>query len=174
MPEKQGAAAEAAELHHRELALFLDVHHDRSPGVFWPDHEHPAYRPAAGAAELELLADRLGVLTGYAVRTVRGVGRDGQVRYEAVDSHVMVHQIAGAGEWYVAGSVNAAPVTLRCRLRAGEILYIPPRCTWRADLSPTSQHLLSYLGPTASPGTTAETPGGSPDPGGPDRPARRR
>ncbi|KJK57856.1 hypothetical protein [Saccharothrix sp. ST-888] len=159
MPERQGAAAEAAELHHRELALFLDVHHNRSPGVFWPDHEHPAYRPAARAAELDLLANRLGHLTGYTVHTVHGAGEGREVRYEAVDSHVMVHQTAGAGEWYVAGSANAVPViTLRCRLRAGEILYVPPRCTWRAELSPTSQYLLSYLGPAASPGTVAETP----------------
>ncbi|MFI9269759.1 hypothetical protein ACIGXM_03410 [Kitasatospora sp. NPDC052896] len=152
MPDTQHTAAEAAELHHRELALFLAVHHDRSPGVFWPEHEHPAYRPAASADQLDLLAVCLGRLTGYAVRTVRGTVAGDSVRYAPVDSHVMVHQTVGVGEWYVSGAGPAAPVALQCRLRAGEVLYIPPRCAWRADLSPTSRHLLSYLGPDAGSG----------------------
>jgi hypothetical protein len=92
------------------------------------------------------------------------------VRYEAVPDHVMVHQTAGAGDWQVSAPTSAvsdasgagtrAETALRCRLRASEVLYVPPQHSWHADLSRTAQYLLTYLGEAVAPDAPPPPPVG--------------
>ena len=153
MTSRGRTAVEAAEPHGRELALFLSVHRDRAPGLLWPEYEHPAYRADATTAAVELLASSLERATGRPVRTVREGGNGRTVHYEAVPDHVMVHQTTGAGDWLVSASPSAAPV-LQCRLRASEVLYVPPQHAWRAELSSTARYLVTYIGANVVPGLT--------------------
>lgn len=135
----------AAELHHRELALFLSVHADIGPAVLWPEYEHPAYDSAVGGDPDRRLAQALIQLTGVPVRTLRGEGAASAARYGRMGTPTLAHQISGRGLWVLHPQGSGA-VDFRCRLRAGEVLYIPASHMWSTtELSGHSRFLLTFF-----------------------------
>ncbi len=146
MPAPGRGVADSAELHHQELTLFLFLHLSRTPGVLWPDHEHPACRPLPRATDIGLLADGLTRLTGRTAHTVHNTGTGHHVRSEPTVAHTVVHQVAGSGNWYASSTATgSAPAAFHYRLRSGEVLYIPPHHVWGTDLSPASQYLVTTI-----------------------------
>lgn len=148
MSEPDNATTGSAELHHRELALFLSLHRDRAPGILWADHEHPAGRPRADSADLALLSDGLARLVGRPARTARDTDSADRTRSDPSALHTLVHQTEGGGDWAVSpGPAQTASPPLHCRLRAGEVLYIPPRWAWQVELSDTSSYIVTFIEP---------------------------
>lgn len=118
--------------HLREVALFVALHLGRAPGVLWPEHDHPLLgdgdgdgdgdgaddgtAPAA-TPDLDALAAQIAAATGLAARPAP-VG--------VPPGHLLVHQIAGAATWNIVGTGDdGQDASLRYRLRAGEVLYVP-------------------------------------------------
>ncbi|MFJ9737034.1 hypothetical protein [Streptomyces sp. NPDC101166] len=114
--------------HLREVALFVALHLGRAPGVLWPEHDHPLLgdgdgdgaddggEPAA-TPDLDALAAQITAVTGLAARPAP-VG--------VPPGHLLVHQIAGAATWNIVGAGDdGRDASLRYRLRAGEVLYVP-------------------------------------------------
>jgi len=136
-------AADPAERHHEELALFLSVHLGRAAGLLWAEYDHPACAPGAGQQDLDRLAEGLARRTGRRVRTEPG----GERRSGTAAGHLLVHQAEGSGEWRLTGPAgHAAPdPPFRCRLRAGEILYVLPHWAWQARLGASGRFLLTVL-----------------------------
>ncbi|MFJ1708955.1 hypothetical protein [Kitasatospora sp. NPDC088346] len=136
-------SGDGAAPHVRELALFLSVHRDRAPGLLWPEHDHPACRPWATRAVIDLMAGELAGLVGARVSAVSGDGTARRARGGPEPAHLLVRQNAGAGSWTLRpGPWGAVTEPFHCRLRADEVLYVPPGCGWSADLSPGSRYLL--------------------------------
>ncbi|MEU0677208.1 hypothetical protein ABZ330_30765 [Streptomyces sp. NPDC006172] len=120
--------------HLREVALFVALHLGRAPGVLWPEHDHPLLGDGDGDGEgdseddgdgegpaatpdLDELAVQIAAATGLAVRPAP-VG--------VPPGHLLVHQIAGAATWNIVGAdEDGQDASLRYRLRAGEVLYVP-------------------------------------------------
>ncbi|MBT2453671.1 hypothetical protein [Streptomyces sp. ISL-86] len=130
--------------HLEELALFLSVHWDRGPGILWPDQDHPACRANATEVDLAVLGAELSAVLGAVVRVTRGVpDAPGQVRGGPDSARTLVRQVSRGGGWTLGpgtGSVPAEP--FHCRLRAGELLYVPPGRAWTAELSAAARYLL--------------------------------
>ncbi|MEU6312332.1 hypothetical protein [Streptomyces sp. NPDC047014] len=147
-PSTDGAAPSP---HVRELAQFLALCRSQGPGILWPEQERAAYAARDAAAALAAEARELARLTG--LRTVierHHADEDGARPLSAgTFGHLLVHQECGAGTW----RLHAGPgpeESFSCRLRSGEVLYIPPRRSWRADLTPGARLLLTRLGPTST------------------------
>jgi len=141
MPDAS-SAAERAELHHEELALFLAVHLGRLPAMLWAEHDHPALRPDAAPAELARFAEELSRRTGLSARTAHG----GPARGGTAVAHLLVHQIAGGGDWRLEPPPSTPRTRpIHCRLRLGEVLYLAPHWSWTAHLTPTARFLLTAL-----------------------------
>ncbi|MFF3847784.1 hypothetical protein [Streptomyces sp. NPDC002328] len=130
--------------HLREVALFVALHLGRAPGVLWPEHDHPLLGDGDGdgagvgagvgsdhgtnggtddgatptaTPDLDALAAQIAAATGLAARPAP-VG--------VPPGHLLVHQIAGAATWNIAGAGDdGQDASLRYRLRAGEVLYVP-------------------------------------------------
>ncbi|MFF4935247.1 hypothetical protein ACFY2H_41405 [Streptomyces griseofuscus] len=131
----------AAEDHLREVALFVALHLGRAPGVLWPECDHPllgdggdgaagAERTDALAAspDVTVLAAQIAATTGLAARPAPAGTPPG---------HLLVHQFAGAATWTVAGPAgDGRDASLRYRLRAGEVLYVPDG--WSRAAEPTA------------------------------------
>ncbi|MEV6394698.1 hypothetical protein AB0M39_07930 [Streptomyces sp. NPDC051907] len=140
----------AASLHLQELALFLSVHLDRTPGILWPEHDHPAFGARPGPAGLAGLADGLGRLTGLAVRTRPGLRSDSVPG--SGSGHRLIHHTAGAVNWQLRdGSASDAAEPLRWRIRPGEVLYVPSHWTWHAELALGTRFVVTHLVPSADP-----------------------
>lgn len=155
---------EPAALHLRELGLFLSVHLGRAPGILWPEHDHPALVEGPGecdpeliTAQLGLLTAGLGCLTGLSARTVAVDTADDEgdaahaVR-PAVDTgdHLLVHQITGAATWRLSRTRTAAdtepgPTSFACRLRPGEVLYVPAYWSRRAEFTAGVRYAVTRL-----------------------------
>ncbi|WP_051966953.1 hypothetical protein [Kitasatospora mediocidica] len=129
-------------LHLQELALFLSVHLDRGPGVLWPEHDHPALAAASPPDGAARLAADLGRWTGLPARTGIGLTGDGQ---QAAPAHLVIHQTSGAGVWHLRRGHGEAAESFRYRLRSGEVLYIPPRWAYRAELTPDARFIATLL-----------------------------
>ncbi|MFI9063947.1 hypothetical protein ACIGQE_19010 [Streptomyces sp. NPDC053429] len=155
---------EPAALHLRELGLFLSVHLGRAPGILWPEYDHPALVEGPGAcdpelvnAQLGLLTTQLGCLTGLSARTVAvdtadgGGGATRAVRPGAGSGdHLLVHQIAGAGSWRLSRTRTTAaaepgPTSFACRLRPGEVLYVPAHWSRRAEFTAGARYAVTRL-----------------------------
>jgi len=156
-----------AEAYLREVALFVALHLHRAPGVLWPEHDHPllddrAEGEAGGEADdgaedgedpaatsdLEALAAQIAAATGLAARPGLGGVPPG---------HLLVHQIAGAATWTIVGADgDGHDASLRYRLRAGEVLYVPGGWSRTAEPAGDARWTVVVL-----------TPEG---PDGPDRP----
>ncbi|MGW2668080.1 hypothetical protein ACWC5F_08445 [Streptomyces sp. NPDC001272] len=134
--------------HLEELALFLSVHRGTAPGILWADHDHPGCRAHASEADLAALGAALSAVLGVPVRVARGApDAPRQVRGGPDAARVLVRQVSGGGDWTLgpgAGGVPAEP--FHCRLRAGELLYVPPGRPWTGELSPSGQYLLIRIG----------------------------
>ncbi|MER5374846.1 hypothetical protein [Streptomyces sp. NPDC002553] len=114
--------------HLREVALFVALHLGRAPGVLWPEHDHPIVGDGEGLGEvdggdpaatpaLDALAAQITAATGLAARPAPAGVPPG---------HLLVHQIAGAATWTIVGTGgDGRDASLRYRLRAGEVLYVP-------------------------------------------------
>ncbi|MGW7192061.1 hypothetical protein [Streptomyces sp. NPDC054838] len=156
---------EPAALHLRELGLFLSVHLGRAPGILWPEYDHPALVEGAGAGDPELTAAQLGLLTaglgcltGLSACTVAVDTADGGedtahgVRPGADGGdHLLVHQIAGAATWRLSRTRTAAgaepgPTSFACRLRPGEVLYVPAHWSRRAEFTGGARYAVTRLG----------------------------
>lgn len=137
--------------HHREVALFLSVHLNRTPGVLWPDFDHPVFGSEAGPAEFAVLAQGLSALTGLPVRTVPGADAGlGGLSATGV-WHLLVHQCLGKGLWSVfPGAARSEMPALSYTLRAGEVLYVPPGRACEVERNPGSRCVVSYLGSSRS------------------------
>lgn len=132
------AAAERA-AHLTELVLFLSVHLDRAPGVLWPEYEHPAL----GAPEWSQVLDGLALELGPGTDLVARSGGTG-----GPAAHRVVHQIEGAGTWRLSGDRGGVGADgFQCRLRSGEVLYIPARWSWSVELTPGGRYVLTDLAP---------------------------
>ncbi|MFJ8390698.1 hypothetical protein ACIQ9Q_40685 [Streptomyces sp. NPDC094438] len=132
------------------MAQFLAVHHGQGPGILWPEHGHPAHDGPDATTVLEAETRDLEHLTGLPVAVERYQAADEGTRLLSAGSseHLLVHQASGAGSWRLrAGAGTAAEQFFSCRLRSGEMLYIPPDWAWHADLTPSTQLLLTRLGP---------------------------
>ncbi|MDQ0937476.1 hypothetical protein [Streptomyces turgidiscabies] len=121
-----------AEAYLREVALFVALHLHRAPGVLWPEHDHPLLddraddgaddeaddgEDPAATPDLDALAAQIAAATGLAARPGLGGVPPG---------HLLVHQIAGAATWTIVGADgDGHDASLRYRLRAGEVLYVP-------------------------------------------------
>ncbi|MFE2551955.1 hypothetical protein ACFXGI_25875 [Streptomyces sp. NPDC059355] len=138
--------------HLGELALFLSVHRGGGPGILWPDHDHPGCRVKATEADLAVLRAELSAVLGAAVRVSRGApDAPRQVRGGPDPARTLVRQVSGGGGWTLgpgAEDVRAEP-PFHCRLRAGELLYVPPGRAWTAELSASARYLLIRIEPAA-------------------------
>lgn len=151
-------------LHLRELGLFLSVHLGRAPGILWPEYDHPALVEGPGACEPELadsqlglLTAQLGCLTGLSARTLAvdtADGGEGAARAvrpgDGGGDHLLVHQIAGAGTWRLSRTRTAAatepgPTSFACRLRPGEVLYVPAHWSRRAEFTAGARYAVTRL-----------------------------
>lgn len=145
------AAAESA-VHLRELVLFLSVHLDRAPGVLWPEYDHPV----PDAPQWSRVLDGLALERGPGARLVaRSGGTAGP------PAHRVIHQVEGAGTWRLSrerGGVGAD--AFRCRLRAGEVLYVPPLWSWSVELTSGGRYVLTELAPVRCPNRGSAAPGG--------------
>ncbi|MER6781112.1 MULTISPECIES: hypothetical protein [unclassified Streptomyces] len=137
--------------HLGELALFLSVHRGGGPGILWPDHDHPGCRANATEADLALLRTELSALLGAAVRVSPGApDAPRQVRGAPVSARTLVRQVSGGGGWTLApGTEGIRAEPFHCRLRAGELLYVPPGRAWTAELSASARYLLMRIEPAA-------------------------
>ncbi|MFC5955322.1 hypothetical protein ACFP51_12750 [Streptomyces pratens] len=132
------------EAHLRELAVFLTLHLGRAPGVLWPEHDHPAFdeRPGAdrapeGTSTPDTLAAGIAAATGMAARLVAAGMPPG---------HLLVHQIEGAASWSLAGTRDdGGGTSLRYRLRAGEVLYVPDGWSRTAEPTPDARWTVVLL-----------------------------
>ncbi|MFI6644782.1 hypothetical protein [Streptomyces sp. NPDC050504] len=169
MTDSAHAADGQAALHLQELAYFLGVHLNRAPGILWSEHDHPALGGAAGPQELDAFARALALLTGLPVRTrpgrrPTGAPAHGTTEHGTTAGHLLVHQTAGAGSWYLKRTPRASvpedgskfTESLRFRLRTGDVLYVPAYWGWEADLTPEAELVVSVLG--GPPGEAAGTP----------------
>ncbi|MFI6149301.1 hypothetical protein [Streptomyces sp. NPDC051109] len=136
------AAAQSA-VHLRELVLFLSVHLDRAPGVLWPEFEHPAL----SAPEWSQVLDGLALELGPGAHLVARSGGTGNPA-----AHRVVHQVEGAGTWRLSGEEGAPGADgFQCRLRSGEVLYIPARWSWSVELTSGGRYVLTDLTPRPQP-----------------------
>ncbi|MET9934184.1 MULTISPECIES: hypothetical protein [unclassified Streptomyces] len=144
-----GGPAGPAEDHLREVALFVALHLGRAPGVLWPEHDHPLVGDEAEDAEdtaddavgpdVELLAAQIAAATGLVARPAP-VG--------VPHGHLLVHQMAGATTWSVVGSgEDGRDASLRYRLRAGEVLYVPDGWARTAEPTPVARWTVVVLHP---------------------------
>ncbi len=133
-----------------ELLDFFSVHRSVAPGLLWPQHQHPAYRPHASRADHALLSEALIVRTGLLCRIWQEQAPSCGVRAGRTRSHLLVHQTTHAADWALSGPGG----TFRCRLVSMDILYIPPRHAWHARLG--SQALLTFT--TLGPDTRSQDP----------------
>ncbi|MEV7673171.1 hypothetical protein [Streptomyces sp. NPDC088752] len=148
-----GGPAGPAGDHLREVALFVALHLGRAPGVLWPEHDHPLVGDGAesGVADpdVELLAAQIAAATGLGARPAPAGVPHG---------HLLVHQMAGATTWSVVGSgEDGRDASLRYRLRAGEVLYVPDGWSRTAEPTPVARWTAVVLHPDG--------------PEGPERPA---
>ncbi|MFI5866421.1 hypothetical protein [Streptomyces sp. NPDC051546] len=154
--------------HLREIVLFLSVHLDRAPGVLWPEYDNPAFGdaedadtlPAEGGvrpAQVDRFTAELAALTGLSVRLDR-VETPGSALAGGTDAvwtaqpggreHLLVHQIAGAATWQLAGTGESGrPESFQCRLLPGELLYVPPGWSRRYIDAQGAQYAVVCLGP---------------------------
>ncbi|MFI5756578.1 hypothetical protein [Streptomyces sp. NPDC051569] len=161
MANEEGAAGDSAALYLQELAYFLSVHLDRGPGMLWPGSEHPAFSARDRIAAFGLLAAHITRLTGLWARTALHESC-ADATSGTTFGHVLIHQLAGAGNWQVSAPGGPDPRSFRCRLLPSEVLYIPPGWTRQAELADTSRFALTYLAPTPASGRAARalpTPG---------------
>ncbi|MFG2310976.1 hypothetical protein ACGFS9_20235 [Streptomyces sp. NPDC048566] len=140
------SAAGGAPPHVRELAQFLAVCEGRGPAMLWPEQDHARHGRdvAARARESRELARLTGLHPSLAchVADVEGPHRSSA----GSTDRLLVQQIDGAGTFLLpVGQVGEPPFT--CRLRSGEVLYVPPGRSWRADLTPGARLLLISLAP---------------------------
>ncbi|MFH7596335.1 hypothetical protein WDV06_14695 [Streptomyces racemochromogenes] len=153
--------------HLREILLFLSVHLDRTPGVLWPEYDNPAFGGAdetgagsAGGGVCPEQASRftadLASLTGLSVRLDR-VATAGAVPGADADEawtgqpggreHLLIHQLAGAVTWQLSGAGRSGrPETFQCRLRPGELLYVPAGWSRRRVGAPRARYVIICLG----------------------------
>ncbi|MEV6581977.1 hypothetical protein AB0M92_27860 [Streptomyces sp. NPDC051582] len=141
----------AAPSHVRELAQFLAVCGGQGrPAILWPEQERVAHEGQDAAAALAAEVRELARLTGLqpAVEWHRA-DTEGTRRLSTGSSvPLLVQQAGGAGTWLLhAGPGGEDPFS--CRLRSGEVLYVPPGWSGLADLTPGARLLLIHLGPTA-------------------------
>lgn len=60
--------------------------------------------------------------------------------------HLLIHQIAGAGTWRLAGpGEDGLPASFQCRLLPGEVLYVPARWSRRAECTPRARYAVITL-----------------------------
>ncbi|MEW2115617.1 hypothetical protein AB0945_10550 [Streptomyces sp. NPDC005474] len=153
--------ADPAEAYLREVALFVALHLDRAPGVLWPEHDHPLLDDGAedgtddgegdgdGPAappDLDALAAQIAVATGLAARPGLGGVPPG---------HLLVHQIAGAATWTIVGADgDGRDASLRYRLRAGEVLYVPAGWSRTAEPAGDARWTVVVLTPEGADGPT--------------------
>ncbi|MGW6412507.1 hypothetical protein ACWF95_35740 [Streptomyces vinaceus] len=134
--------------HVRELVQFLALCRSQGPCILWPEQERAARAAQDAAAALTAEARELARLTG--LRTViecHRADRDGaRPLSEGSFGHLLVQQEQGAGTWRLHAGPGAE-ASFSCRLRSGEVLYIPPDRSWRADLTPDARLLLTRLSP---------------------------
>ncbi|MFE9561167.1 hypothetical protein ACFYM0_08675 [Streptomyces sp. NPDC006487] len=138
--------------HVKELALFLSVYRDAGPAILWPEHDHPSSHPEATAADLAVLEAELSTALGTSVRITHDApDAPRQTRQGPDSTHTLVQQLSGGGDWTLhPGTGNDTPTApFHCRLRAGELLYVPPGRAWTADLSASARYLLIHIEPAA-------------------------
>ncbi|MFF7240949.1 hypothetical protein [Streptomyces collinus] len=132
--------------HLRETAVFVGLHFGRAPGVLWPEHDHPLLGDGQDDAEdravppdVGLLAAQVAAATGLAARpAATGVPH----------GHLLVHQVAGATTWTVAGAgEDGRDTSVRYRLRAGEVLYVPDGWSRTAEPTPAARWTVVVLCP---------------------------
>lgn len=163
----------------RELARFLQVCRGQGPSLLWPEHERPAPDAPDAAAVLDAEARTLETLTDLPVTIECHLAADQGTRPLSTASSgcLLVHQETGAGSWRLlhgAEEQDESGASFNCRLRSGEVLYIPPGWSWQAHLTRNSRLLLTRLGPSAAPGTEAMAGLPKPQPAGPTGPWDRR
>ncbi|MFD4791564.1 hypothetical protein ACFWN1_31905 [Streptomyces sp. NPDC058459] len=164
--------------HLREVALFVALHLGRAPGVLWPEHDHPLLSGDAGGDDCD------GCDGGDGDGGVGGAGRDaadvtdpvatpdldalaaqiaaatGLVARPAPDGaplgHLLVHQVAGAASWTIAGAdSDGQDASLRYRLRAGEVLYVPEGWARTVEAASGARWTVVVLTPGGAGGPTA-------------------
>ncbi|WP_055527387.1 hypothetical protein [Streptomyces graminilatus] len=141
--------ADPSAAYFREVAQFVALHLGRAPGVLWPEHDHPPLgdgaddgEDPAAAPDLDAFAARIAAATGLAA----GPGRVG-----APPGHLLVHQIAGAATWDITGvGGDGQGASLRYRLRAGEVLYVPDGWSRTAEPARDARWAVFVLAPEGS------------------------
>ncbi|GAA3190076.1 MULTISPECIES: hypothetical protein [Streptomyces] len=130
--DASGARARSPlEDHVDELALFLSVHLGRTPGLLWPEAEHPAQGCTDAspwdASDLRDLARHLAARTGLACSSEQFVSPPlGGHPRGGGGGDMLVHQLEGAGSWTTAAEAGGGSRSwLHWRLLPGEVLYIP-------------------------------------------------
>ncbi|MEU9774307.1 MULTISPECIES: hypothetical protein [unclassified Streptomyces] len=140
------SAAGGAPPHVRELAQFLAVCDGREPAILWPeqDHARDGRDAAARASETRELARLTGLHPSLACHLADVEGP----RCSSAGSAdcLLVQQTEGAGSFLLPAGPSGEP-SFSCRLRSGEVLYVPPGRGWRADLTPGARLLLISLAP---------------------------
>ncbi|WP_329316929.1 hypothetical protein OG723_43120 (plasmid) [Streptomyces sp. NBC_01278] len=146
--------------HVRELAQFLALCHGQGPAILWPEQERVAHEGQDATTVLAAEGRELARLTGLQPTIEWHRADEGGARPLSTGSsgHLLVQQEDGAGTWRLH-AVPGAEESFSCRLRSGEVLYVPPGWSWRADLTPGARLLLTRLGPAAG-----EPAAGSPAP----------
>ncbi|MDJ0381408.1 hypothetical protein [Streptomyces sp. G-G2] len=116
-----------------------------APGVLWPEHDHPAYGPAARASDLSALADGLAHLTGLRVRTEAAAtpAADGPPLTGRAAGDLLLHQTAGTTVWHLTPARTVPHC--RFRLRPGEVLHVPADWSWYAAAAPGTRYLVTHL-----------------------------
>ncbi|MFE2144166.1 hypothetical protein ACFXA3_20920 [Streptomyces sp. NPDC059456] len=134
----------------RELAQFLARCRGQGPAILWPEQERATHEGQEAAAVLAAEARELARLTGLQSDIERHRADEDGARPLSAGSfgHLLVQQENGAGTWRLH-AVSGAEEPFSCRLRSGEVLYVPPGWGWRADLTPGARLLLTRIGPEA-------------------------
>lgn len=112
-------------------------------------------------AQLARFTGGLAALTGLSVRLERLERSAAAPAGAAADSgpagsagtgeaggreHLLIHQIAGAGTWRLAGpGEDGLPASFQCRLLPGEVLYVPARWSRRAECTPRARYAVITL-----------------------------
>ncbi|WP_329214353.1 hypothetical protein OG352_03940 [Streptomyces sp. NBC_01485] len=140
--------ADPAEAYLREVALFVALHLGRAPGVLWPEHDHPLLGDGDGADDGEdpAATPDLDALAAQIAAATRLPARPAPVGVPP--GHLLVHQIAGAATWNIAGAgADGQGASLRYRLRVGEVLYVPDGWSRTAEPAADARWTVVVLAP---------------------------
>ncbi|MFF3653426.1 hypothetical protein ACFYXV_32925 [Streptomyces sp. NPDC002181] len=107
-------------------------------------------------AQVDRFTAELASLTGLSVRLDRvetagalpGVGADAAwTGQPGGREHLLIHQMAGAVTWQLGGTGESGrPESFQCRLRPGELLYVPAGWSRRRVGTPQARYAVICLG----------------------------